>query len=634
MSILSQCCGLTLLATIVYFYSFRRKILIKTGQNYLELVLTTLICTLLDMLSIFCINHEATLPDFFVEIVCKLYVASLLTVCIFGLRYLCADVYKLNKEYKTAMVRVYISWVVMCTVIFALPIRIAYDENGVAKYTEGPSTIATYICVALVIVMIVVTTEMNKRIVNINRRKVVYMWIATWIAAALIQFFNSELLIVSFGASLGVTIIYFALENPESNLDRNTGFFNENALSLYANQHFNNGKRFSLVYLEISPYGNASKKMSLESDIQEEINRYIMSFEKGDIFIINDSEYCMAFEQKDNANDALELIRERFNYGWGSKKNVILPTRYMYVPNSMEFDGWDSLSQAIRFIGYSGTNVNEVNIVMPSSLTELVKEREMEEIIRDAIDNDRIEAFYQPIYSIKEKRFVSAEALARIRREDGSIVPPGLFIPVAEKNGTIIKIGEIVFEKTCQLLSREMLNERFDVKYIEVNLSTVQCSYECLADSFVSIMNKNHVDPAWVNLEITETGSVAEKNILLKNMKELMIYGVTFSLDDFGTGNSNLNYIMDMPVKIVKFDREMINAYFVNDKAKHIMTSTIKMLQEMGFEIVAEGVETKEQADEICTLGVSYIQGYYYSKPLTRGDYINFLETDNDKAGL
>lgn len=634
MSILSQCCGLTLLVTIVYFYSFRRKILIKTGQNYLQLVFATLICTLFDMLSIFCINHEATLPEIFVEIVCKAYVASLVTVCIFGLRYLCADVYKHNREYRNAMISVSVIWAVMVAVIFALPIYVAYDENGVAKYTEGPSTLATYICVAIVIIMIVVTTEKNKRIVNFNRRKVVYMWIATWIVAALIQFFYSELLIVSFGASLGVTIIYFALENPESNLDRNTGFFNENALGLYSNQHFNIGKRFSLVYLEISPYRNGVKKLSLEADIQEEINRYIMSFEKGDIFIINESEYCMAFESKDNANDALELVRERFNYGWGVKKNVILPTRYIYVPNSMEFDGWESLSQAIRFIGYSGSNVNDVNVVTPSSLTDLVKEREIEEIIRDAIDNDRIEAFYQPIYSTKENRFVSAEALARIRREDGSIVPPGLFIPVAEKNGTIIKIGEIVFEKTCQLLSREMLHERFDVDYIEINLSTVQCSYECLADSFVSIMNKNHVDPSWINLEITETGSLAEKNILLRNMNELMIYGVSFSLDDFGTGNSNLNYIMDMPVKIVKFDREMINAYFVKEKARHIMTSTIDMLQDMGFEIVAEGVETKEQSDEIRKLGVSYIQGYFYSKPLTRGDYINFLETGTDTAEI
>ncbi len=632
MSILSQCCGLTLLATIVYFYSFRRKILIKTGQNYLELVFATVFCTVFDMLSIFCIDHEGTLPAIFVEIVCKTYIASLVSVSVFGLRYLCADVYKLNKEYKTAMMRVYTIWLIMLAVIYALPISIAYDENGVAKYTEGPSTIATYICVALVIVMIIVTTEKNRNTVNISRRKVVYFWLATWIVAALIQFFRADLLIVSFGASLGVAIIYFALENPESNLDRDTGFFNENALTLYANQHFNISKKFSLVYLEISPYRNVGKKLTLEADIQEEINRYIASFEKGDIFIINDSEYCLAFEAKENANDALELIRERFNYGWGAKKNVILPTRYMYVPNSMEFGEWESLSQAIRFIGYSGANVNDVNIVTPSSLTELVKEREIEEIIRDAIDNDRIEAFYQPIYSVKEQRFVSAEALARIRREDGSIVPPGLFIPIAEKNGTIIKIGEIVFEKTCQLLSREMLNERFDVDYIEINLSTVQCSYECLADSFVSIMNKNHVDPAWINLEITETGSLAEKNILLKNMNELMIYGVTFSLDDFGTGNSNLNYIMDMPVKLIKFDRELINAYFHNDKARHIMTSTIKMLRDMDFEIVAEGVETKEQADAVSRLGVSYIQGYYYSKPLTRGDYINFLETIDNRT--
>ncbi len=94
MSILTQCCGLALLTAILYFYSFRRKILIKTGQNYLQLVIVTVVCTLFDMLSIFCINHESQLPALFVEIVCKTYVCSLASVCIFGLRYLCADVYK------------------------------------------------------------------------------------------------------------------------------------------------------------------------------------------------------------------------------------------------------------------------------------------------------------------------------------------------------------------------------------------------------------------------------------------------------------------------------------------------------------------------------------------------------------
>ena len=105
-----------------------------------------------------------------------------------------------------------------------------------------------------------------------------------------------------------------------------------------------------------------------------------------------------------------------------------------------------------------------------------------------------------------------------------------------------------------------------------------------------------------------------------------MGYGVKFSLDDFGTGQSNLNYIVDMPVDIVKFDRTMINSYFENGKAKYVMEAAIHMIHGMNLEIVSEGIETKEQFQTMENLGISHIQGYYFSKPLPEDEFIEFLE--------
>ena len=112
-------------------------------------------------------------------------------------------------------------------------------------------------------------------------------------------------------------------------------------------------------------------------------------------------------------------------------------------------------------------------------------------------------------------------------------------------------------------------------------------------------------------------------------MNSLISLGCEFSLDDFGTGESNLNYIMDMPVQIVKFDRSMTQEYFKSDRAKIVMNATIRMIQELGLKIVAEGIETKDQLDTMAELGVDYIQGYYFSKPLPQNEFLGFIASTN-----
>ena len=142
-------------------------------------------------------------------------------------------------------------------------------------------------------------------------------------------------------------------------------------------------------------------------------------------------------------------------------------------------------------------------------------------------------------------------------------------------------------------------------------------------------MKKMGVTPSEVNLEITESSTLNQRRILLDNMQKLKDIGCEFSLDDFGTGESNLNYIMDMPVKIVKFDRSMVQEFFTNDKAKVVITATVDMVKQLGLQTVAEGVESKEQYEEIKNLGIDYIQGFYFSEPLSKNDFISFLSERN-----
>lgn len=125
-------------------------------------------------------------------------------------------------------------------------------------------------------------------------------------------------------------------------------------------------------------------------------------------------------------------------------------------------------------------------------------------------------------------------------------------------------------------------------------------------------MERYQIDPSNINLEITESATMEMKQTLLANMEKLIAYGVSFSLDDFGTGQSNLNYIVEMPVQIVKFDRVMTQAYFSSQKGRFVMNAAMHMIQDMKLGIVSEGIETQEQLTAMEQLGIDYIQGFYF----------------------
>ena len=306
----------------------------------------------------------------------------------------------------------------------------------------------------------------------------------------------------------------------------------------------------------------------------------------------------------------------------------------MYLPKHSIVDAADEL---LAIYHYQRAELNEGAgelVILGAHAAESIREfKTVHREIMQAVSDDRIEVFYQPIYSFEHDSFVSAEALARLRDSDGNIMMPGRFIPVAEESGMIESIGECVLEKTCIALKEGNLRE-LGTDYIEVNLSVAQCENTKLASIYSEIMDRHGLQKNLINLEITESAVLNMKNILMENMRELKEKGCTFSLDDFGTGESNLNYIVDMPVDIVKFDRSMVQKYFSSERAKIVMTASVNMVKQLGYKIVAEGVESFEQLESMKELGIDFIQGFYFSKPLPYKEFVAFITEKNSRPVL
>ena len=348
------------------------------------------------------------------------------------------------------------------------------------------------------------------------------------------------------------------------------------------------------------------------------------------------------FKIQDNEILPVFPKQEAAEYAWGvvtSQRHTPnidgLPSRpsIYYLPDPRCVNSPREILELLRHVSMRKSNSQEelFHTIDNAMMEQVLAERATAQMIRDALAEDRVVVYYQPIYSVNQKRFTSAEALVRIVDQDGKLVPPGVFIQVAEDNGLIIDIGKRVLEKTCQFYQNNDLDS-CGLEYIEVNLSVAQCADAKLSEDYIGIMENAHIDPCRINLEITESTSVQEKQTLISHMNRMIGRGVHFSLDDFGSGASNLNYIMDMPVQIVKFDKEMIQAYFSSDKAKYVMEAAMHMIHGLGLEIVAEGVETEDQYRKMEEIKINHIQGFYFSKPLPEQEFLAFLHRANVEA--
>ncbi|MBD5384696.1 MAG: EAL domain-containing protein [Ruminococcaceae bacterium] len=633
MPVQMQCCGLVLMAILLYFYKSQKTIKLNTGKAFLNAFCMTFVCILFDIFSCVVISRQDIFPDIIVKIISKTYLATLVGVGFFAFMYICTEIYALKTEYNRTMIRYGFFVAVAVVLIYALPIQFYSDETEEVLYSAGASAYATYGFAFATVVLVTVRLVRDKAKISRNRRIAVMTWLGVWVLAALIQFFNPKLLLVGFASSVGMLVLYLRLENPGFNIDRQTGLFNHEAFVQYTSELYGMNERFSVLGIMITPGSFRALRSDYEGEIIAEAVRYLSTMSDMIVFRNSSNEVLLLYPDRETAENSIKIILKRFEKGWGKNGGILVSPNWVYVPNSSVADNTEELLYLMRYVGHDSSELPENRFyeVTSALATQLRLEKDTEQLIMDAITNDRVEVWFQPIFSTEDHRFTSAEALVRIRRENGELVPPGLFIEIAEHNGMILQLGELVFKKACRFISESQI-QLYGIKYIEVNLSVVQCAYNELAHDYIRIMEENGVAPELINLEITESASMNARKTLLDNMERLLDYGVSFSLDDFGTGQSNLNYIMDMPVEIVKFDKGMTNAYFENGKAKYIMDAAMNMIRGLDLKIVSEGIETAEQFYTMENLGINYIQGYYFSKPLPADEFLEFIKKSNKTA--
>lgn len=252
--------------------------------------------------------------------------------------------------------------------------------------------------------------------------------------------------------------------------------------------------------------------------------------------------------------------------------------------------------------------------------------------LKEVIFEQNFTMFYQPQFFVESGELRGVEALIRWKDSKGSMISPSVFIPIAEKNGTIVPIGNWVIEKSVQTYAG-WLDQYHYPMLLSLNISAVQCRQEDFTESFLQILKKYDVSPEDIEVEITETSLIDDFESVIGRLGELREAGVRISLDDFGTGFSSLSYLKSLPIDTLKIDKSFVDTLLTDHNTKIITESIIYMVKRLGYETIAEGVETQEQFQYLKELSCDVIQGYCMGRPMPEEGIRQLLENRNAKVG-
>jgi EAL domain-containing protein (putative c-di-GMP-specific phosphodiesterase class I) len=236
--------------------------------------------------------------------------------------------------------------------------------------------------------------------------------------------------------------------------------------------------------------------------------------------------------------------------------------------------------------------------------------------LRTALEEGQLSNVYQPIVDPADGRIVGFEALVRWHHPHRGTVSPGDFIPMAEQNGLIVPLGHQVLREACEEAVRWPTRADGSELRISVNLSPRQLSDPGLVDSVQAVLRVTGLDPERLSLEITESAFADDPARALAVLQRLKDLGVLLELDDFGTGYSSLTYVRMFPIDALKIDRSFVNGLCQSTEDAAIVAAVISMGRALGVNVVAEGVESQDQASVLQTLGCTLAQGYLFSRPV------------------
>lgn len=616
---------------LVYFW-LEKGIYKLQNKIFMAMAVNGLVSSILDISSSILINRAAEVENTFF-----LYATNYAFLIVHNLQsylyffYIISVVgFKISEKSKSIIILtipMVVEWILFILNPFTNAI-FYFDENMI--YRHGIGAYYLYGCAFFYLVIAVCGVLVNKDIISKKKTTVLIGFIFGAFAVVFVQMFFQNLLLELFVQSLLLTAILLTIEDESEIINADTGLYNRNAFITDSYTSFARNHEYSLVTIKFWNFELFNMAFGIDevkaayTSIAEWLRTEFSAY---NIYECNKAKIVISIpdSREEVVNNIIDIISDRFQIAWwGIKEKIDFRIQICEIKVPFNANSVEKLMSIIDSNEGHASENDKVSIIRNESVVYMYHDLEIRQAIRRSLDNGGFKVFFQPIWDAKTNKIHSAEALVRLFDEELGQVYPDDFIPVAEKDGTINEIGEFVFEEACRFFKQENIKQ-LGIEFIEVNLSTIQCMHMELTDSFRHILRKYDVNPADINLEITESAAIKNPELFMGNIRRLQEMGFTISMDDYGTGYSNYSTIYGLDFNIIKLDKSILWNAEKTETAKIILESTVDMLKKLGKKIVMEGVETEMQRDYLLNLGVDYCQGVLWSRPIKETDFLEFV---------
>ena len=611
---------------------FKQRIKTRVSKSFKILAIDLFLSIIFDLITIFSITYYTYFPvwlNYILNIICLLTYNLLPVFYISSI--VCATTEEDDPILRKSKIIISVPAIIATLMIITTPLTkgvIYFDEQGVYHANWMIDVLA--VIGFFYLIMVIIQGIQKRKSIRFEQTVTILVYtLSTIIALIIVNIWTNTLITLLF-ASIAVLVTYLSLDNPSEYKDPIMDIYNKKAFMYKTSDYYNSHKKFSVLGIQIDgiSYLNETLGYNNFNLILVQIARKTCGIcGKNNVFRLSGSKLAIIMHKDDkNTDDKILELQLLFSQSFKTSGLEVTPKVKMATFQCPEAaDSFVKLNDLIFDTLNSSTTENGKIIDGNKQMLEKSRrENDLSQILKQALSENQFEVFYQPIYSVKKKKFTTAEALIRLNNDTLGYVSPEEFIPIAERDGIILLIGEFVFRSVCKFILNNKLWEK-GIEYIHVNLSAIQCMQERLHEQLLTIMDYYGLEYKYIELEVTETAAIASSETLLKNMKSLMEKNMNFALDDYGMGYSNTSSILQYPFHTIKLDKSIVWAAMKNENAKKFLYHTIAMFRDMGIELVAEGVETAEMARMLSKMECDYLQGFLYSKPITADSFLELL---------
>lgn len=409
-----------------------------------------------------------------------------------------------------------------------------------------------------------------------------------------------------------------------------TGLYNRNyfvtLLTEFIRQADKQKDIVSVMFINLDDFRKINDSMGLVigDEVMQQYGQFLGTFANRNVIVchMNSDIYCLAIYDPcgNRSVEAIykaiqDKIAEGFLLSNGTKVHITVSVGVAEYPEASE--SVLELINCAEIVMYKAKAAGKAQLqyFTTSMLQDFLQTVDIENKLKQAIFNKNFTLHFQPQYYTGTKKLRGMEALIRWRDENNKMISPTVFIPIAEKNGAIIPIGNWVIEESirCYLEWKRKYRQDF---IISINISALQCRKDDFVVRILDLIRQHDINAAEIEIEITESILIEDFAEVKGKLEELRDHGVRVSLDDFGTGFSSVSYLNELPIDTLKIDKSFVDKVIEDESTRIITESIINMVKKLGYESVAEGVETDEQFAYLKRIGCDVIQGYLLGKPM------------------